>query len=133
MIKTRRIEIIPDGDKKRITETIKTYSETSCQVANEIVRKTIFNLERYDEFKLKNIGLSESDLRKKFREDFGYSVQGFSYDATKPFSEKLPSYVRATLSSVIYKTLNSNKRDIDSFKVSIPSYRKEGIDFTHKS
>ena len=51
MIKTRKIEIIPTGDKKYITETMKRYSQESCQMANEVVRTTIFNIQRYNDFK----------------------------------------------------------------------------------
>jgi IS605 OrfB family transposase len=122
MIKTRKIEIIPVGDKKVITETIKRYSEESCQMANEIVRGVLFNLIRFDDFKAQNPGLNSKELSKAYSELYGLSVRGLAYDITKKY--EISSFVRAGLSDVINKTLTKNKKDILTNRVSIPSFIK---------
>jgi IS605 OrfB family transposase len=123
MIKTRKIQIIPVGDKKTITETIKRYSEESCQMANEVVRSTIFNTDRYDEFKKQNPNLNGKDLSDAYIELYGLSVRGFSYDTTKKYN--IISSVRSALSDVINKTLSENKKNFLLNKISIPSFTKD--------
>ena len=123
MNKTRKIQIIPVGDKKTITETIKRYSEESCQMANEVVRSTIFNTDRYDEFKKQNPNLNGKDLSDAYIELYGLSVRGFSYDTTKKYN--IISSVRSALSDVINKTLSENKKNFLLNKISIPSFTKD--------
>jgi IS605 OrfB family transposase len=123
MIKTRKIQIIPIGDKKLITETIKRYSEESCLMANEVVRNIMFNLKRYDDFKKENPHLKGEELSKEYSNTFGLTVNGFAYDTTKSYD--IMASVRTALSNVLYKTINENKKNILSNKVSIPSFTKD--------
>ena len=123
MIKTRKIQIIPIGDKKLITETIKRYSEESCQMANEVVRTVMFNLKRYDDFKKENPHLKGKELSKAYSELYGLTARAFAYDITKKYD--IISTVRSGLSNVINKTLSENKKNIFSNKVSIPSFTKD--------
>ena len=122
MIKTRKIEIIPVGNKKFITETIKRYSEESCQMANEVVRGFLFSLIRFDDFKAQNPGLNSKELSKAYSELYGLSVRGSAYSITRKFDISSP--VRAALSNVINKTLTKNKKEILTNRVSIPSFIK---------
>ena len=125
MIKTRKIEIIPVGDKKTITNTIKTYSEESCKVANEVVRNVIFNMSRYDEFKLQNPNLNAKELSNAYSELYGLTIRGFAYDTTKKYN--MIASVRGALSDTINKTLSENKKNIFLNKVSIPSFTKDNM------
>jgi IS605 OrfB family transposase len=123
MIKTRKIQIIPVGNKKEITQTLKNWSELSCQVANEVVRQTVFNLIRFDDFRKENPELNSEMANKMYKENYGFTVRGFSYDATKKYN--LPSIVRGGISNPIYKTITKEKTNIFKNKVSIPSFTKD--------
>ena len=123
MIKTRKIEIIPTGDKKYITETIKRYSQESCEMANEVVRTTIFNIQRYNDFKKENPNILPKDMGKEYAKKYGFTARGFAYDVTKSYD--MIASVRAGLSDQIQKTLSTNQKDIFSNKVSIPSFTKD--------
>ena len=123
MIKTRKIEIIPTGDKKYITETIKRYSQESCEMANEVVRTTIFNIQRYNDFKKENPNILPKDMGKEYAKKYGFTARGFAYDVTKSYD--MIASVRAGLSDQIQKTLTTNQKDIFSNKVSIPSFTKD--------
>lgn len=123
MIKTRKIEIIPFGDKKTITNTIKTYSEESCKMANEVIRNVMFNMNRYEDFKKQNPNLKSNELSKAYSELYGLTVNGFAYDTTKSYN--IIASVRTALSNVIYKKLNDEKKNIFLNKISIPSFTKD--------
>ena len=123
MIKTRKIEIIPTGDKKYITETMKRYSQESCQMANEVVRTTIFNIQRYNDFKKENPNILPKDVGKEYAKKYGFTIAGFAYDVTKSYD--MIASVRTGLSNQIQKTLTTNQKDIFSNKVSIPSFTKD--------
>ena len=123
MIKTRKIEIIPTGDKKYITETMKRYSQESCEMANEVVRTTIFNIPRYNDFKKENPNILPKDMGKEYSKKYGFTVAGFAYDVTKSYD--MIASVRTGLSNQIQKTLTTNQKDILSNKVSIPSFTKD--------
>ena len=123
MIKTRKIEIIPTGDKKYITETIKRYSQESCEMANEVVRTTIFNIQRYNDFKKENPNILPKDMGKEYAKKYGFTARGFAYDVTKSYD--MIASVRAGLSDQIKKTFTTNQKDIFSNKVSIPSFTKD--------
>lgn len=123
MIKTRKIELIPDGDKKYITETIKQYSEESCKMANEIVRNVIFNLQRFNDFKKQNPQFSAKEMGKEYAKVYGLTVSGFAYDVTKDYN--IISSVRTSLSTAIEQRLTTNQKNILSNKESIPSYTKD--------
>jgi len=123
MIKTRKIEIIPTGDKKYITETMKRYSQESCEMANEVVRTTIFNTKRFNDFKKENPNILPKDMGKEYAKIYGLTVRGFAYDITKTYD--IISPVRAGLSDQIQKKLTTNQKDIFSNKISIPSFTKD--------
>lgn len=123
MIKTRKIEIIPYGDKKYITETMKRYSGESCKMANEVVRSVIFNLPRFNEFKKQNPQFSSKDMGKEYAKVYGFTVAGFAYDTTKDYD--IMATIRTALSNQLQKTLTTNQKDILSGKVSIPSFTKD--------
>ena len=125
MIKTRKIEIIPSGDKKYITETMKRYSEESCQMANEVVRTTILNILRFNDFKKQNPHVPSKDMSKEYSKTYGFTVAGFVYDVTKSYD--MIASVRNGLSNKIQKTLTTNQKDIFSNKVSIPSFTKDNM------
>ena len=125
MIKTRKIEIIPSGDKKYITETMKRYSEESCQMANEVVRTTILNILRFNDFKKQNPHVPSKDMSKEYSKTYGFTVAGFVYDVTKSYD--MIASVRNGLSNKIQKTLTTNQKDIFSNKVSIQSFTKDNM------
>jgi IS605 OrfB family transposase len=125
MVKTRKIEIIPNGDKNNITNTIKKYSEESCKMANEVTRNVIFNMQRFDDFKKEHPNLNAKEVSDLYSNTYGLTVNGFAYDTTKSYD--MISSVRTGLSNVLYKTLNENKKNIFSNRVSIPSFTKDSM------
>ena len=92
-------------------------------MANEVVRNIMFNLKRYDDFKKENPHLKGEELSKEYSNTFGLTVNGFAYDTTKSYD--IMASVRTALSNVLYKTINENKKNILSNKVSIPSFTKD--------
>lgn len=124
MIKTRKIELTPKGDKKIITNLLKRYSEVSCEIGNNIIRNVLMDFFNLDEFKKNNPQFSASAANQKFVELLGHPLRNTAYNSTKQFSN-IPSTIRGALSNTVGKTLTENKRNIISGKVSIPSFTKD--------
>ena len=122
MIKTRKIELIPTGNKKEVLKKVQEIQNTCATLANEITRHTVINLKNFQDFKKENPNLNASEANKKYTEYIGTSLRNFGYRISTKYKDQIPSSIRTTLNSNIFKTIQKNLNDILKNKISIPSF-----------
>jgi IS605 OrfB family transposase len=130
-VATRKIEIRVDESDPELKsigyQTLRDISYNTYRYANEIVQLQFFN-----DILKRGVGnsdnsLSPKEISEKVSELYGCSEMNTSYKfITGTFKDKLPSYVRAALNSVIYKNYKSDLKDVLGGKRSIRTY-KNGI------
>jgi IS605 OrfB family transposase len=124
MVKTRKIEIIPNGDKKTIISKLTEITEACTTLSNEISRAAIMNFDNLRKLKEENPDLSSEEINKMVTNQLGMSMRNVGYDISKKYSSTIPSNIRTTLNSNIFKTINKLKNDIFKNKISVPSFTK---------
>ena len=124
MVKTRKIEIIPNGDKKTIISKLTEITEACTSLSNEVSRAAIINFDNLRKLKEENPGLSSEEINKMVTNQLGMSMRNVGYDISKKYSSTIPSNIRTTLNSNIFKTINKLKNDIFKNKISVPSFTK---------
>lgn len=122
MIKTRKIEIIPVGNKKEVLSKVQDIQNICATLANEVARYTVVNLKNLQDFKKENPDLNSETANKKYTEYLGTSLRNYGYRISTKYKDQLPSQIRTSLNSNIYKTIQKNLNNILKNKMSIPSF-----------
>lgn len=126
---TRKIQIIPQGDKEQrnaIWQTLRGYEDSAFRAANYVATHA-FVQEKISEFSYfhDDIKMKLTDRKKDDNGIFNTSSQNTTYRMlSAKYKGKIPSSIYCQINSVVRQTMATDKKDYFTGAKSLRSYKK---------